>query len=369
MTSPSDDAALVGVVASPLRIEAQLVERTPFGRLRAAGRRLVEDVDGPTRFVPLDVHRQLEGPDADGDEARAAQAWVESIANAIARLTFGVRGGSVRVGLALDARLDGRGRHVMAARDGPRVENIVDALIVALRGRSIRLASTPSRAISLTRALALGEIRSAIGGLAGGVAGLTLAWDREVGWADVARGEVVRESTELPGTRLDQGLVRLDELRRETDELPSPLAASARRGDPAARDLFAKAALALGRAAARRLLVRLSERAPVDSSAPPDRLVLTGTCGRFASDPRLAGSVLEPFEEGLAQGLSDREDAAMRAGLLQAAGSTPSVAAGVLHVSTDDAAAVLGAAASALQGRLPVDTAPRTTPDPSEESP
>ncbi|MEM9382356.1 MAG: hypothetical protein AAGB93_20555, partial [Planctomycetota bacterium] len=214
MSGEEPDVPLLGVVASPFRVEAQLVERTPFRRLRSAGRRIVEDVDGPPRFRPLPVHRLLRDSACAPDELRAGEAWVQSIANAIAKLTFGVRGAGVRVGLALDARLDGRGRQVLASRNGPRVDDVVDALEAALRGRGIALGAPIGRAVPFVEAAALGEIWSPLGGLAGGTDGLVLVWDQDVGWAEVGNGEVLSSATELPGGRLDLGLGRLDERRR-----------------------------------------------------------------------------------------------------------------------------------------------------------
>jgi hypothetical protein len=66
--------------------------------------------------------------------------------------------------------------------------------------------------------------------------------------------------------------------------------------------------------------------------------------------------VLAPFAEGLANGLRDREDAAMEAGLLERDGSGQArLTPGLIHVAQDVSAAVVGAAASALRDILPRD--------------
>ncbi len=369
MSEAEPDAPLLGVVVSPTRIEAQQVERTPFGRLRAAGKRLLEDIERPLLSAAPAVEHRITGTDLTPAEERAADAWVQSTANIIAKLAFGARGGAVRVGLAIDARLDGPGRRVLAARGGPQVEDIVDALEGALHGRGISLFAPLASAISLVEAYALGEIWSPLGGLAGGIDGVLVMWDQDVGWADVARGEVLRRGSELPGSRLDLGLERLDQRRVERFGEGQPLAVSARRGDEDARGLFREAALVLGKGAARRLLAQLArdlDRAPGSGTQlSPLRIVLAGSCGRFAADPRLEGCVLAPFAEGLANGLRDREDAAMEAGLLERdGGGEARLTPGIIHVAQDVSAAVVGAAASALRDILPRDEpGPRSAED------
>ncbi|MEM9380590.1 MAG: hypothetical protein AAGB93_11625, partial [Planctomycetota bacterium] len=142
------------------------------------------------------------------------------------------------------------------------------------------------------------------------------------------------------------------------------IAVDARDGDERARGTLAEAAAALGAAASRRLLGRLADEVqkPVGSDASggrPERVVLAGAGGRFAADPRLAGCVLEPFVQGLAEGLVDREDAAMRSGLLEAnEAGRAELPPGFVHVAQDEASAVLGAASAALRGVLPPDARP-----------
>ena len=89
-------------------------------------------MDGPTHFVPLALERQLpSGLDGEmrsrqADEERAADGWVQSIANAVAKLTFGLRAEALRVGVAVDGRLDGRGRDLVAMREGARARSRSD---------------------------------------------------------------------------------------------------------------------------------------------------------------------------------------------------------------------------------------------------
>ena len=207
---PAVPDMLIGVTAGAASVEAMLVERTPFGRLVPGGRRVRTDVDGPTHFVPLALERQLPpGPGGEkrsrqADEARAADAWVQSIANAVAKLTFGLRTEALRVGVAVDARLDGRGRDVVAMREGARVEGLPAEIDKALRGRGIETAGPMRRCLQLGDAWALGEQTSALG-LLGGPRGATArssCIDEEV--SAEARDSFPR-SLRGPGTRPTPG--------------------------------------------------------------------------------------------------------------------------------------------------------------------
>ncbi|QDV07029.1 hypothetical protein Poly30_25480 [Planctomycetes bacterium Poly30] len=346
---------LIGVVASPQRVEAQLVSVTPFGRMRSAGRRVVEDVDGPMDFLPLTVERQLAGSTAAGNEARAGQAWVETVANSIAKLTFGLRGGKPRVGLCLEARLGPRGREVEAAEGGARVKDFVADLEQALRGRNIDLASPIGRALTPGEACALGEMHSALGGLAGVPDAVALIWESDVHWARVARGRIVQTATEPHGGRLDLGLRALDERFCLPGDRSKRLFVAARESDPRARDLLCASALALGQEAARRLLdwPVPDDRHHPNPAPPPSRLLLGGLVGRLSSDSRLRGVLLDPFEEGLARGLHDRDDAARIRGLIVASEQPEGsglheyiLPPGLIQVSQEDSAAVIGAAST-----------------------
>ncbi|MFT6830221.1 MAG: hypothetical protein ACJAZN_000375 [Planctomycetota bacterium] len=351
---------LLGVLASPLRVEARLIELTPFGRFRAAGRRVVEDVDGPTEFLPLSLERQLAGGPPVPDEARAGQAWVETVANAIAKLTFGLRGGKPRVGLCLDAKLDAGGRRVDAVEGGARVQDFVDQLETALRGRNIDLATPIGRAYTLGEAWTLGEQRSALGGLAGVPEALVLVWDRSVSWTRVARGRVIQSAAEPRGGSHDFGLLFLDDAQSLRTARARRVFVAARSGDKDASELLTAAALALGREAARRLFEWPVADHRLHPDPPPDadRILLAGLVGRQASDERLRSVLLDPFTEGLARGLAEREDAARERGLLvpldgldpapdfvlEVGSLRLALAPGLLQISQEDAAATIGAA-------------------------
>lgn len=380
------ETPLVGVVATPRRIEAQLVSRTPFGRLIPAGRRVVEDVDGPTQFVPLSITRQIaEGASHHGamgrdrvpgaashdGEARAGDAWIQSIANTVAKLTFGVRGPGLRVGLAIDGRLGSGGRSVLAARGGARVPDISGALDAALRGRNCALSAPLGRAAELGEAWALGEVHSAIGSAGSSPRALILTWDEDVSWSSVSQGRVLSNSIELPGAKLDVGFAALDQRLRESGASTGRLLSSVRRGEEVAIGALQDAASALGRGAARRLLAQAREQELSGDrpTAAPEawvRLILTGAVGRAAADRRMASAVLVPFEEALLGALTADtvRHQAVASGLLLAPGEAFgedsltatgreysngwSLFPGTLLVSREDACPCLGAASLAL---------------------
>ncbi len=345
-------------MASPHRVEAQLIAATPFGRLRSAGRRVVEDVDGPMEFLPLPLERQLAGNARVPNETRAGQAWVETVANAIAKLTFGLHGGPPRIGLCLQATLDATGRRVKGAEGGARVRDFVESLEAALRGRNIDLETPIGRAVSVGEASTLGELHSALGGLAGVPDALSLVWWDEVSWTRVARGRVIQSAIEPRGGKHDLGLPALDERVQGIAPGARRLFAGARHGDKAHTETLAQSARALGREAARRLIewpVPDDSLHPV-ALLPASRLLLGGLVGRMASDPRLRPVLLDPLEVGLAEGLRDREDASRDRGLLVPDESAPDskellLAPGLLQLSQEDSAAIIGAASTV--GPLP----------------
>lgn len=351
----------VGVMTSPSRVEAQLISATPFGRLRSAGRRVVEDVDGPMEFLPLPLERQLAGTARVPNETKAGQAWVETVANAIAKLTFGLRGGPPRVGLCIQATLDASGRRVKAAEGGARVRDFVESLEDALRGRNIDLATPIGRAVSVGEAATLGEMRSALGGLAGVPDALSLVWWDDVSWTRIARGRVIQSASEPRGGAHDLGLPALDELIKRRAPGGKRLFAGARQGDPVPCEELTRAAYALGLEAARRLIEWPIHDESLHPVPPPpaSRLLVGGLVGRMASDPRLRPLLVDPLEEGLAQGLKDREDAALNRNLLvpdEAVSSegpslgnsaaTLVLAPGLLQLSQEDSAAIIGAAST-----------------------
>ena len=359
--APSAPGILVGVAAGPASVEAMLVKRTPFGRLTSGGRRVRTDVDGPTRFVPLALERQLSpGPSGQkqplrADEGRAADGWVQSIANAIAKLTFGLRAEALRVGVAVDARLDGRGRDVIAMRDGARIQGLPAAIDKALRGRGIEPAGPMRRCLQLGDAWALGEQTSALGllgGLGGGERSLVVHWDEEVFLAEARPGLLPRGRFEGPGARADVGFRGLDRRWRARGE-GLRLLPAARRGDTAAIRLLRDAGEVLGARVGHRLIQgeREAERVLAEGGTAPGsvRVVVGGAMGRGLLDERIDGRILGGIGAGIRRALEEAPELARRAGLLvDEAGGSGGLAEGLLQLSREASAPLIGAAALAL---------------------
>jgi hypothetical protein len=349
------DELLVGVVSSSERVEARLVEWTPFGRLRASRRRLVEDVMSPPGFTPAPVQRQLARGAAAPGEEQAAESWLQSVASAVEQLLFGLRAPGVRIGVALDAWLDGRGRDVLAARGGPRVRGWGDRLTNTLRARGVQLVEPVRSVSSLARAAGLGEVWSPLGSMAGGVGGLVTCWDVDLSWAEVAGGQVVREGRELPGGPLDRGAAALREHWSAEGGSARELERALGRGGAAVQGWLVQAAGVIGEASGRRLLERLHRATdqPTGRGTPSgsDGLVVTGCLGRSLEDPQVARSL----EEGLALRLSEREDASMSAGWIEREDGEVLPCRGLVRHGQGDRGLVVGAAAASLEGRLPED--------------
>lgn len=344
---------LVGVVTTPDRVEAQVVEWTPFGRLRRARRRLVEDVMSPPGFRAAPVSRQLARVSASPKEEQAADSWVQSVAGAVEQLLFGLRGGQVRLGVAVEGWLDARGEAVLAARGGPRVSDWPARLTTTLRARSIPLREPVRAVCSRGAAAALGEVWSPLGALAGGGGGLVLDWGLEHCWAEVTGTRVLREGIGRPGAAGAPGLA---ELRRSWQEGRSGVASldvelGRRRLD--ALEHAAEAAFEVGQGAASRLLERLQRAsAQPPAPAPGSRggdVVVTGGLARLLGEPIIRASM----EQGLVQRLLEREDASMAEGWLERVDGRATLGGGVLRQGADGGGALVGAAAWSLRDRLP----------------
>lgn len=352
---------LIGVAAGPASVEAMLVERTPFGRLAPGGRRVRTDVDGPTHFVPLALERQLpsrssgEKPSRQADEERAADAWVQSIANAVAKLTFGLRADELRVGVAVDGRLDGRGRDLVAMREGARTEDLPAAIDKAMRGRGISTAGPMTRCLHLGEAWALGEQTSALGLLSDleeDERALVVHWDEEVFIAEARRGLLPRGRFEPPGSRVDVGFRGLA-VRWRTQGGETQLLSAAVRGDAVASRLLYEAAEVLGVRVGQRLIQgeREAERLAVEGGRAPGpvRVVLGGALGRALLDERVDGRVVGGLGAGIRRSLEQAPDVARRAELLGGAGDARAgLTEGLLQLSREASAPLIGAAALAL---------------------
>ena len=317
------DELSVGLVAGKENVEAFIVEATPFGRLRPGDRRLVEDNDGPG------LVRSLDGPlrastDLVGD------AWLGCLANAAAKLVFGLPATQLVVGIAVDGEVRDGGQTVMPAGLFSAIEDAPARLLREFKGRGIEVKGPPVF-VDHAVAWARGESTSALGSLAEGVRGLLLVWGRHVRWVAVAADGL----TEQLNADLGENSLGFDGLdvayaRQRGTDLPSPILSSARHGDPVACELLRKAAETLAQGA----VVRLGD---------DRRLVLSGILGRAALDERLRAHLREPFEDLL-------DGPGNQANTREVEDSDGSA----VHVSREEAAPAIGAVAlarAADQGR------------------
>lgn len=318
MTSDHEAELLIGVLALEDRVEATLVSATPFGRLRFGGRRLVEDNDG-LGALGLDSVATRAQPRVSGD--LGGDAWLGCIANAIAKLTFGMPAQRVRIGVAFDGKLQADGAQPSGLDS--TVHDPAGRLASALRGRDVEVAGVPTF-MERPLAVALGEVRSALGCLSGGDPGLVLLWDRSVWWVAMEAGQEPA-AWRVESSELDYGFAALDRVRARPDAVARPLApvlTAARRGDSRATDLLGEASRALAMAAETRLA----------DLGPGARLVLAGGLGRATLDERLREVLRVPFEAALnGPPMSSDEEAPP-----------------AFHVSREEASPAIGAVAWAL---------------------
>ena len=324
---------------------------------------MVEDVDGPMGFLPVDIDEQLAQVAAGGGpltsmEIAAGEAWVETIANAIAKLTFALPDSLFRVGLAVQAQLDESGRRVVGVRDGARVADLPGALDKALRGRNVQLAAPLGPAISMGAAWAIGESRAVTGGLVGIGNALVLTWSDEVTWSELCNAVPSGDTVEPRGTAFDLGFWALSEASATRCGTTERLLVASRGGSECVSGLLEDAARCLGARAGSRIMAAIQR-----GDAVPERVVLGGSLGRAALDTRLGAQILDRFCEGARAELSVDVAGSRAYGILAPSGGDahgdasgdPDVADvhawqladGFVHVSREDAAAVIGAAYAA----------------------
>jgi len=297
---------LVGVLALRGRVEAHLVARTPFGRLRPGGRRAVED-DDDLGLPPA------AGPGGDPSGAAGA-TWAGCIAGAVEKLTFGLPAARLRVGVAVDGEVDGARARVAGrgwCEDLPREVGRV------LRTRGIELGAPGGVvAVGLASAWALGDAASAVGPAGNDVRALVLVWSDEPQWF------LAEPSSRGRGPRVERLVA------------PRPADAGVDASAPGAERLAREAAELL--------------EGPARSAA---RIVLTGPAVQgAAAGGRSSADLSLPFR------------AVLPPRLLQSDAAAPSVDESV-RISTERGAPALGAVAAALAPSL----AP--SPDPGEARP
>lgn len=318
---------LVGVFASPRRVEAQFVSDTGFGKLMAGQRKIVEDVDGPPEVLPLSESNE-------NQREALGFGLVETIANAIAKLVFGVRGPGIALGIAFDGERTGDGRGVVE----PRIPDLCSSLETALRGRNVRLAEPLHGILVAGEAWALGEAASPMGALPDRTRGLVVMWDQSVAFAERQVNGMVHARVEPRGAMLDLGFRGLEEIRASRRARGDRLLVAARRRDDAVLRLLVEAAGAIGKRAGELVAASLE-----GSDTPIERVVLGGEIGRASLDERIDRRCGEAFRSGLFGALQ-------RTYASTDTESTDPSEPELFHVSREGAACVIGAASAARNG-------------------
>lgn len=352
MSAPTE-ALLLGVDGGASGVRVHVVERLATGRLRLGGRSAEQSWEGWAGFAPVEIERQLserEGLEAgrvavDEAERSEGHAWVHTLANAVAELTFGLElHGGLRLGVCLPGLKSSDGRGVLVARNGPRIPDFAAELERQLAGRNIPLAATLPPLASDGEASGWGEEHAPQGKMGGVPSAYYLACGTGVAEALKLEGrhlplDEVRAHLPAPwAIRTERGTMEdrlsLRELARALGGHPDePIEALAHRADRAGRAALGGWASALGAFLGRRVLE--IEAAGVQL----DRIVVGQRSGRLLADEHLAECVRNPLHRAL--------ETAMRAG--QDGGVlVSSYASDLVVASTLRAAPAIGAAAAAL---------------------
>jgi len=365
LSEPALPLPLVGVDCGASGVRVHAVEVLGPAALRVLGGSVEAGWQGDPRFVPVPLERQLaERDDLEAGrlqlppaERAQAQAWVGTLAGALAELSRGLArpSGRVRLGVCLPgaARADGAG--ILVLRNGPRLPHFRDDLLRALAARDCAPCAAGVTLAGDGEAAGWGEEVAPDGLLRGVADAYYVACGTGVAEAlklegrhqtSAARRALLPAPWSLPGT---EGGTLEDELslralaRHLSLEAGEALEEGARRAGPGGRAALARWAEALGAFLAARVLflARSTGRAPA-------RVVIGQRSGALLADEQLASDVLEPLRARFCSELAGGPDGEALAARAAAPG-------GWLRASTLRAAPALGAAALALRraGRAP----------------
>jgi len=312
-------------------VRVHLVEELPSGRLRLGGRRVAHDWTGTPGFEPAPLERQLAERDAPAPgptERAGADAWLHTVANAIAEALLGLRADELRVGVCLPGlkSADGRGVHVL--RKGPRLVGFADALEAQLAARDLTLEAPLTGLWDDGDAAAWGEEWAAQGLLSGVESAYVVAPGSGVAEGLKVRGRFprvadLREHLSPPWATGAEDRVGMDGVHAALGG-HGTIDARARHRDVAARAALVRWAEDLAGFVAERLEQLAGMGVQVE------RVVVGARGGALLADESLADFARTPLENALAERLD---------------GGVPP---GFLVPSVLRAAPAIGAAAEAL---------------------
>lgn len=353
------DGLLLGIDGGASGLRVHVIEVLATGRLRPGGRRLEHSWEGWHGFLPVDLDQQLRERDAlesgslePGEAERGeGHAWVHTLANAVAELTFGLDlADGLRLGVCMPGLKSADGRGILVSRNGPRIPDFSGELERQLAGRNLTLRSPLPPLASDGIAAGWGEEHSP-GGLMGGVPDVYY----------LAAGTGVAEAL-----KQDDRHLALDEVRAR---LPAPWSIATREGETVedalslrslARDLadllpasagslpveqLARCSKEAGR---RRLMTWATDlgeflgarvRAIDSAGGRLDRIVVGQRSGALVADRELGPWIRDPLHSALETALSRGQDVGV---------ASTRFHPDLLLASTQRAAPAIGAAAAAL---------------------
>lgn len=363
---------LIGVDIGASGARAVIVRRT--GPNLVAGDEVTVDFRVIPGFVPTPIAMQLDelaggaGPLPGPAEREQAELWLDAIGEAVCRLAGRSKHGRIVLGLCVPGRKSEDGRGVVAARHGPRIPGLLDALELRLAASARERFEPVSRLSSDGIAAAWGEELGEGGALAGHGSGLLLAAGTGVAQALKLGGRVLPEDEaarllrapwELragDGTPVEDvvsmgGINRAFERRlpRETAQGGARVERVAAEGSQAACEVLVTAAEGLAELALQQIAAL--HACALVPGARIERLVLAQHSARLFCEPELVGCFRAPLEKRLVAGLRSLQDALRCAGYTQG----DRLAADWLVPSRLRRAPAIGAVALASEGRPRVD--------------
>ena len=283
----ASSAPLIAVQATARMVRVATIE-VAFGRVLCAAGSQLQSIQEWPGFLPLSVVEQVAGAALDLEESRAAEALVQTLAGAVARLATELGAERIRLALAMGSRVSPNGRDVEVLPNGPRVPGIGERLASRLQNKGVQVEGRMVGPLPMDSARVQGERHAPTGALVSGGDAVLLEWGDDA-QITVVRGGEIRHAQPCEGA----GLAEVEHEYRLAGGTRQ-LGVAARAGEALAGRLLAGAATTLAASAASELV---DLKGAADSLG--GSLVLTGAGAQLVGDARLAKQLRPPFERAL----------------------------------------------------------------------